>query len=161
MTMQSKHTAPTPTRRETMLPQLLGELRTRRRRRRAQRAVASVATLALIGALIANASGLLSTPKPTAPAQHANAEAPTPQLSGHTPTAAAPVAAPRDIKRGPLIAIVGTAPGLAEKWSTIEPTVFATRVSDEQLLAALNEEGPRFGLVRVDGVATLVPRRVP
>ncbi len=151
----------TDARRETMLPLLLGELRRRRRRQRTRRAMVGLASallFAAVGTAWFQAGPAAPNRAPVTPGPLANTAPPREPQPPSGPALPRPI--PPDARR-PLIAVVGTAPGLAERWGSAEPRVRVVRVSDEQLLAALNERGPRYGLVRIDGAAALVPLRSP
>jgi hypothetical protein len=153
-------------RRERMLPELLREVRARRRRRRAVR----VAGVAVVLALVA-AAALVTFPIRPRTAQpqprEARVTAPTPQTdvspgaegSLTTLPQKPPLLASKPRERKPLIVTVGTAPGLADRWSSQSTSVRVVMVDDEQLLASLNEIGERYGLVRMGDAATLLPRR--
>lgn len=161
-----------PATREAMLSRLLGEVRRERRRRRARRVGtgALLAMLLVVGALgvwrlapsavtSSSRSGLASGGAAPSVSERAAERAETGDDASAAP--ADRVARSSPDPRRPLVIVVGTRPGLVERARVGEPRVRAVVVSDEQLLAALNERGPRYGLVRVEGAAALVPLRSP
>lgn len=121
-------------RRDAILQDVLRASRSRGRRRRAARGVALVVPVI---ALAASVWGLRAVSAPSAAAP--------PRLP---PVVVAPAS--------PLIRVVQTQPGIAERWATRGSPASAERLDDDDLFLILKGDGRATGLIRAEGRVTVV-----